>query len=244
MIELNGCIGRRANNFNETLPTLARGSSSHSKTRKKMKRNDRKFLDNHVSLIIRTIVSLQVLRQVLWSSSSVVVSAITTDRSNINDYHHYSSLNALLLQQDDICNTIVNSSSVSTSGMIGVSDSRNDHNDYTNQICSSDNNDNQRHNSSIANKRLKTAISSIAASSSVPSTSSSSNINEDDVTSDATTTTKNTCRIYFAESTIPNAGWGLFSGTTYDSDEEVSISGDAVVPLFNMFGRTLLRKLL
>lgn len=204
-----------------------------------MKRNDGQFLDNqHVSMIIRTFISLQVLRQVLWSSSSIFVSASTT--TSINDHHHCSSLNAFLSQKDeDNYNIIV------SSGLIDVADCSNI---YVNGSCTKNNNHYYRNNQTITcDKRLKlpaaTSTTAATSSSSVPSTSSSDDENGATTTSD-TTTTKNTCRIYFAESTIPNAGWGLFSGTKYEYDEEVGISGDAVVPLFNMFGRTLLRKLL
>jgi hypothetical protein len=36
------------------------------------------------------------------------------------------------------------------------------------------------------------------------------------------------CRIYLAESTIPNAGWGLFVGVDVDKNEIVSETGDAM----------------
>jgi hypothetical protein len=52
--------------------------------------------------------------------------------------------------------------------------------------------------------------------------------------------TSNTCRVYFAESTIPNAGWGLFAGTSFHSNEEISVPGDAFVPILNFPDETYL----
>jgi hypothetical protein len=50
------------------------------------------------------------------------------------------------------------------------------------------------------------------------------------------------CRIYFAESTIPNAGWGLFAGVDIKKDEEVTVSGDALVPILNIKESSLISK--
>jgi hypothetical protein len=38
------------------------------------------------------------------------------------------------------------------------------------------------------------------------------------------------CRLYLAESTIPNAGWGLFVGVDINENEQFSASGDGIIP--------------
>ena len=48
------------------------------------------------------------------------------------------------------------------------------------------------------------------------------------------------CRVYFAESTIPGAGWGLFAGVDIPQDEEISILGDALIDLRDLKEDSLL----
>ena len=50
------------------------------------------------------------------------------------------------------------------------------------------------------------------------------------------------CRVYFAESTIPNAGWGIFVGVDIQQDEEISIKGDALIPISPLREFSLLSK--
>ena len=48
------------------------------------------------------------------------------------------------------------------------------------------------------------------------------------------------CRVYFAESTIPGAGCGLFAGVDIPQDEEISILGDALIDLRDLKEDSLL----
>lgn len=41
------------------------------------------------------------------------------------------------------------------------------------------------------------------------------------------------CGVWFAESTIPGAGFGMYAGVDYDADDEVT-PGDLVVPYMDM----------
>jgi hypothetical protein len=51
------------------------------------------------------------------------------------------------------------------------------------------------------------------------------------------------CGIYFADSTIPGAGWGIFAGVRLEEDEEVPNAMDAVVSFYDTDDAGILRKL-
>lgn len=51
-----------------------------------------------------------------------------------------------------------------------------------------------------------------------------------------------TCRLYLAESTIPHAGLGIFTGMPYPKNERLPFVGDVVIPLSPLERSTLISK--
>lgn len=50
------------------------------------------------------------------------------------------------------------------------------------------------------------------------------------------------CRLYLAESTIPHAGLGVFSGIPYAEKDTLPLTGDIIIPLAHLEDVTLIRK--
>jgi hypothetical protein len=50
------------------------------------------------------------------------------------------------------------------------------------------------------------------------------------------------CRLYLAESTIPNAGLGVFTGVPYAATEKLPLAGDVIIPLSSMEEVSLISK--
>lgn len=51
-----------------------------------------------------------------------------------------------------------------------------------------------------------------------------------------------TCRLYLAESTIPHAGLGIFSGMAYSKHDRLPFIGDVIIPLSPLERSTLISK--
>ena len=51
-----------------------------------------------------------------------------------------------------------------------------------------------------------------------------------------------TCRLYLAESTIPHAGLGIFSGMAYSKNDRLPFIGDVIIPLSPLERSTLISK--
>jgi hypothetical protein len=57
--------------------------------------------------------------------------------------------------------------------------------------------------------------------------------NKDDDAADTTSIASTTCLLYFAESTIPNAGLGIFAGKAFDIGDDVG-NGDVAIPVVEL----------
>lgn len=68
--------------------------------------------------------------------------------------------------------------------------------------------------------------------------------NDDDGTSSNNNNHNNrfACRLYLAESTIPNAGLGIFTGVPFLEKEELPLMGDVIIPLSPLARRSLISK--
>jgi hypothetical protein len=60
------------------------------------------------------------------------------------------------------------------------------------------------------------------------------NLDSCKVETENTTTTNDVCGIWFAPSSIPNSGLGMYAGRNFDEGEEMMATGDAVIPIVDM----------